>query len=125
MERISNRSIHARLTFQREIKIGIAKNTKQRNRDVDNAIKGDVIIRRRITVRDAKRVEKKLHHLLGDSRFRIKGGRQGGVTEWFYLNPLEYALLHLHMTYYEHEQKIKTAFIITLIITAWILKNTL
>ena len=123
MERISNRSAYARFTFQREIKIGIAKNTKQRNRDVDNAIKGDVIVRRRITVRNAERVEKKLHYLLGDSRFRIKGGRQGGVTEWFYLNPLEYALLNLHMTYYQYEQRINIAFLITLIITAWIFKN--
>lgn len=100
MKRVTGRSWYARLTLQSEYKIGISKNTAYRNKRVNNAIKGEVIILSNRPVVFAKFHEDLLHALFSDSRFRMEGGRDGGLTEWFYLNFAEYLLLELWLFWY-------------------------
>jgi len=114
MKRISGQSWYAILTFQGEYKIGISKSTKTRNKAIDKAIKGKVAVLSKRKMLKAYQIEQKLHRLFGDSRFRMSGGRAGGLTEWFYMNPAEYAFLELWLTYYDHKLKIDIAFIIIL-----------
>lgn len=69
MQRTTNVSFYARATFQNEYKIGIAKDWKKRNREVDGDIKGDVIVLSSRWIRNGYQVEQYLHKLFGDSRF--------------------------------------------------------
>lgn len=100
MKRITKRSWYAKLTMQSEYKIGIAKNTKRRNATVNKAIKGKVVVMSMRTVFFAYKKEQRLHRLFADSRFRIRGGKGGGVTEWFHLNLFEYLILELWLLWY-------------------------
>ena len=103
MERSSNRSFRARLTFQREIKIGIAKDAKSRNSSVNLSIKGDVKILTCRKVFFAKKTEERLHRLFSDSRYKMKGiqgKRGGGLTEWFYLTTMELLILRSWLFWY-------------------------
>lgn len=93
MERTSNRSLWAMMTFQKEIKIGIANDSERRRREVDNAIKGDIKLILQKEFDNARAVETELHEKFKDSRFRMKGGAGGGCTEWFYLSANEYQKL--------------------------------
>lgn len=89
MERTSKSSAHAKLTFQEEIKIGIAKNPNWRRKDIDDDLPGNVRIILAKKILFARFFEKYLHRLFADSRFTIKGGPNSGRTEWFYCSPME------------------------------------
>lgn len=93
MERTTNRSLWARITFQKEIKIGIAKKPQKRRQQVDSAIKGKIRLILQKEFDNARVMESKLHEKFKDSRFKIKGGPGGGCTEWFYLSASEYQKL--------------------------------
>lgn len=104
MERKTKRSFWSRLTFQHEIKIGIAKDAKSRNRAINAAIKGDIkiLVCRRVMFAEAVE-KKKLHLMFSDSRFKmkgIKGKRGGGLTEWFFLTSTELFLLRCWLFWY-------------------------
>lgn len=104
MERKTKRSVWAKITFQREIKIGIAKNPKSRQSSVNNSIKGEIKILVCRRVMFAEHVEKnKLHKMFDDSRYKMKGKkgkRGGGLTEWFYLTPTELLILKFWLWWY-------------------------
>jgi len=121
MKRITNISWWAYLTFQREYKIGIASSTRSRNSKVDKAIKGKVVVLSSRRLPAAYMIEQRLHKLFGGSRFTIKGKRGGGLTEWFYLNPWEYGVLELWLTYFEYLPQIRLclAFLLVLFLS-WI-----
>lgn len=114
MKRTSGRSWYAILTFQGEYKIGISKSTKSRNKAIDKAIKGDVIVLSKRKLLNAYQIEQRLHRLFGDSRFKMSGGRAGGLTEWFYMNPAEYWFLELWLTYYKNKWKVDLLFFLFL-----------
>jgi hypothetical protein len=103
MERVSQRNLYAKATFQHEVKIGIAKNQNRRHAEVNKAIKGKVVLAMQIRVLRAYRREQFLHRLFAASRFRIKGGKGGGRTEWFYLNWLEYSILIFWLYWFKIE----------------------
>lgn len=104
MERKTKRSRWARLTFQREIKIGIAKKPKSRRSSVNSSIKGniEILVCRRVLF--AERIEKgKLHKMFSDSRYKmkgIKGKTGGGLTEWFFLSSTELFILKIWLWWY-------------------------
>lgn len=95
MERVTFRSIKARFTGQREIKIGISINPSRRLREVDDDIVGRVKLLQKVWVDDAKGFEKALHDKFKSSNFkpRSKGKGTGGVTEWFLIDKGEYRQL--------------------------------
>lgn len=74
----------------REIKIGIAKSTKQRHADVDQGIPGKVVVIASYTIEQASKTESYLHQLFKEHRFTVKGAKSGsGKTEFFKLTNLE------------------------------------
>ena len=100
MKRITRRSWYARFTFQSEYKIGIAKNTVRRNKTINKAVRGRVVIMSRRPVLFAYNKEQRLHRLFADTRFTMKGGKGGGLTEWFYLSFPEYLILECWLFWY-------------------------
>ena len=101
MKRTTKKSWYAIGTMQSEYKIGIAKNTIQRNQTVDRAIRGNIKVLRSRRIAFARSIEKKLHRLFSDSRFKMKSYKKGGGdTEWFYMTPLEYAVLEFWLWWY-------------------------
>lgn len=69
----------------RQIKIGIAKNTKQRHEDVDAGIKGKVVVLNTYLIDSASRVEADLHKQYKKHRFTARGAKGSGKTEFFNL----------------------------------------
>lgn len=96
-ERTSGRSLWAILSFQHEVKIGIATDVQARLSSVRATTRGQIecIFSWRFGGASA-RIERRLHHIFGDSRFRIKGKgkKTNGETEWFYMSFLELLLLY-------------------------------
>lgn len=108
MKRASDRSAYARATLQTEYKIGISKDPAIRQKQVDKAIQGRVDLIRTYFCRDALRLEKHMHHIFRDSRFRITTvGKGGGETEWFYMSGFEYLALEVAMWMGWTEQLVK------------------
>lgn len=90
MERVSQREWSTILWGKREIKIGISKNALQRKRQVDSGIPGKVILRKYYKVRNARKLETKLHRLFKQSNFIPNGAKEGsGKTEFFKLSPYQ------------------------------------
>lgn len=104
LERVSERSLWARITGQREVKIGITTNLKARQKSVNKSTKGKVVLSYSIPFRNAYRIERRLHRLFSDSNFRMrrKGNRSNGEIEWFYMNSLEMIVLLCWIQYYKH-----------------------
>lgn len=87
MERVTNREWSSILEGKREIKIGIAKNTRLRNRSVDLGIPGKVIILDQYKVDQASKVEAHIHRIYKDYNFKVKGAKRGaGGTEFYKLS---------------------------------------
>jgi len=86
MERVSNRDWTTIRQGRREIKIGIAKDTNQRNKTVDIGIPGKVVILDQYKVEKASQVETELHRIFKSHNFTVKGAKSGsGKTEFFRL----------------------------------------
>lgn len=101
MERVSNKSLYAKISCQHEIKIGIANDPQARLKQVNKAIKGEVLLSYYLKIPWAESREKKLHKIFSASRFRIKGGKGGGTTEWFYFNWLELTFVLLWLAWFK------------------------
>jgi hypothetical protein len=90
--------LYAKITGQWEYKIGIAKDPETRRKQVDKAIKGKVELIQTYLSPQAMQLEKQLHRIFGQSRFRIKSvGNGAGETEWFYMSHSEYFALEAAM----------------------------
>lgn len=70
---------------KRRIKIGIAKNVKERHEDVDRGISGDVVLLCEYLIEEAARSENYLHDLFKEHRYTERGKRGSGKTEFFKL----------------------------------------
>lgn len=87
MERVSRREWISILTFKREIKIGISKNPSQRVKDVTDGIPGKIKVRAIYRVKEASRVESRLHRKFKKWNFKPKGAKKGaGGSEMFRLS---------------------------------------
>lgn len=73
----------------RRIKIGIAKDVKDRHNDVDAGISGNVILLCEYLVDEAAKVESHLHDIFKDKRYTERGKRGSGKTEFFRLTNKE------------------------------------
>lgn len=94
-ERISLRSFRSIFTGQREIKIGITERQAWRRlREVDRAVIGKVIKIHQQWYPDPRAVEKRLHDMFENEKFRPKAVRGGGgLSEWFRMNRREFRQL--------------------------------
>lgn len=127
MKRTSKRGIWGVITGQPEYKIGIAKDVTARNRVINRAIPGTIVVMSSRRISNAYKVEQKMHKLFSGSRFKMKGKKGktgGGLTEWFYLNWAEYMTLELWLTYYYWRPVLRLIFIIILLaLITWAQKN--
>ncbi len=86
MERISEREWSTILGGRREIKIGVAKDSSERQKQVDRGIKGEIILLDEFKVDVATRIESELHKKYSHCKFRPKGAKRGaGGSEFFKL----------------------------------------
>lgn len=84
MERISNRELSTIIQGKKEIKIGISDKPLQRNKTVDRAIKGKIIILGQWKIKAASTVEAELHKQYSSDQFTPYSNKAGsGQTEFF------------------------------------------
>lgn len=87
MERVSGREFESVINGKREIKIGIAKDADDRERQVDKGIPGKVILIFERRIKSASQLEAALHQLYKEHNFKVKGGKRGsGQTEFHRLS---------------------------------------
>ena len=87
MERKTNRTWKSVFSGKREIKIGIAKNSKDRHQSVDNGIPGRVVVLAEYSINRASTVEAFLHKQYKKKNFTVRNAKKGaGATEFFRLS---------------------------------------
>lgn len=84
MERVTGREADTVARGLREIKIGVANVTDERNKQVDRGIPGDVKILAEFLFDDATRIESALHRLFLDWKFVPKGAKKGAGGQEFH-----------------------------------------
>ncbi len=90
MERTSHNTGWSKVTFQKEIKIGISKTPMKRRASVDRSTKGNIDLILQAWFIFPRIFENRLHKMFDCSRFAIRtSGKSNGHKEWFYLNWLE------------------------------------
>lgn len=90
MERVTEREWSSILRGLREIKIGVAKDSSERQKQVDRGIKGRIVLRDEFKVDVATRVESELHKKYSHCKFKPKGAIKGaGGSEFFKLSNSE------------------------------------
>ena len=116
--RRSKRDLWAKITGQSEYKIGISSSPNYRKKMISEDIEGEAIIVRLRKIKDAYKVEQKMHRIFADSNFRIRtrGKGQAGSTEWFYLNWVEILCAEYLLWYYYVLPTIRSFLILTLVI---------
>lgn len=71
----------------RQIKIGVAKNSRQREKQVDSGIKGKVVFLTEYEVEAATRTESHIHKIYKADSFKPRVNKRGsGETEFFKLS---------------------------------------
>lgn len=74
----------------REIKIGVAKNSQQREKQIDSGIKGKVVFLVEYRVEAATRTEAQIHKKYKSDSFKPKVNKRGsGETEFFRLSNIQ------------------------------------
>ena len=104
MERINRNSGWSKLTFQKEIKIGISKTPKRRNKSVNSSTDGEVILILQAKFFRPRYFESRLHRMFDCSRFEIsrrRGQKSNGHKEWFYLNWLELLIVIIWIRWWQ------------------------
>ncbi len=112
----------------REIKIGVAKSTEQRQKTVDAGIKGYVKILNSYTVDAATRTESHLHELYKKQRFTVRGGkRSSGKTEFFRLSNKDIShikqILKKRSKKYQQFRKVLTLICFLFLLLWWLVEN--
>ena len=109
MERISGRSRYAKRNRLREIKIGISNNPVRRVQEVDEHIKGRVIIDKIYPFENREKaldIEQKFHRRFRMKRIFRSGVPGSGYSEFFYLSGSDISKLKKSLSDLSYEPRL-------------------